>query len=228
MTFVTRRHDFASPLPNPLHDGTPRGSYAEVQHRHWVQRGGITHQPPPNSSGRCLGDPSWGQLCKQLDIILVWPDAFAEFFPLQWEWLRRNNWLRCKHGCTQIADLFVPARHRQLRCENQRANLITVLANLPEIPTLWFRQRRHGPIIDHHHINPTQPHEQIAETSVGACHPRDRETAPPPACKTLSSRNRRDAPVGTPPRATATSDAGVAGADRGSTRSPAKVAVTVA
>src|SRR5271165_1989172 len=35
-------------------------------------------------------------------------------------------------GRGRIADLFVPAGHRQLGRENHRTNLIAVLANLPE------------------------------------------------------------------------------------------------
>lgn len=41
-------------------------------------------------------------------------------------------------GKRRIADLFVPARNRQLRCEDGRAYLIAVLANLPEVAALGF------------------------------------------------------------------------------------------
>jgi hypothetical protein len=71
------------------------------------------------------------------------------------------------HG--RIANLLVPACYRQLRRENQRVDLMAVLTNLPEVPTLWFRQRCHGPIVDHQHINLAQSRQQIVETSVGAC-----------------------------------------------------------
>jgi hypothetical protein len=37
-------------------------------------------------------------------------------------------------GHCRIADLFVPAGHRQLRREDQLTNLITVLTSLPEVP----------------------------------------------------------------------------------------------
>src|SRR5258707_372283 len=60
-------------------------------------------------------------------------------------------------GYGRITDLFMPAGDGQLRRENQRADLIAVLANLPEVPALWFRQRRHSPIVDHQHVNPAQP-----------------------------------------------------------------------
>ena len=41
-------------------------------------------------------------------------------------------------GHCRIADLFVPTGHGQLRHENQRADLITALADLPKIVALWF------------------------------------------------------------------------------------------
>ena len=75
-------------------------------------------------------------------------------------------------GYCRIANLLVPPRHRQLRRENQRPGLIPVLANLPEVPTLRFGQRGHGPIFDHQGIGPAQSRQQIAETSVG---PRQRQ-----------------------------------------------------
>ena len=71
-------------------------------------------------------------------------------------------------GCRRITDLFMSSDDRQLRRENQRADLITVLASLPEVPALRFGQRRHGPIVDYQHIGPAQPREQIAEAPVGA------------------------------------------------------------
>src|SRR5665213_3627396 len=80
-----------------------------------------------------------------------------------------NQSIKDAVGHGRIADLFVPAGYWQLRRENQRADLIAVLANLPEVPSLWFRQRRHGPIVDHQHVSSAQPREQIAEASVGPC-----------------------------------------------------------
>ena len=71
-------------------------------------------------------------------------------------------------GDSRIAELFVPAGHRQQRRENQRANLAAVFANLPEVSTVGLRQRRHGPIIDYQHIDPAQSPEQIAEASARA------------------------------------------------------------
>ena len=35
-----------------------------------------------------------------------------------------------------LADLFAPAGYWQLRRENQRADLLTVLADFPEVPAL--------------------------------------------------------------------------------------------
>jgi hypothetical protein len=41
-------------------------------------------------------------------------------------------------GKRRIADLFVPARNGKLRCEDGRAYLIAVLADLPEVTALGF------------------------------------------------------------------------------------------
>src|SRR6185312_6370557 len=71
-------------------------------------------------------------------------------------------------GQRRIADLFMPAGYGQLRSENQRTDLIAVLANLPEVPTLWFGQRRHGPVVDHEHVDPAQSCEKMPKASVGA------------------------------------------------------------
>jgi len=43
-----------------------------------------------------------------------------------------------------IADLFVPARDRQLRSQDGRAHLITIPADLPEIGALGFRSSGSG------------------------------------------------------------------------------------
>lgn len=48
-------------------------------------------------------------------------------------------------GSGRIAELLASKGHRQRRNENQRADLVTVLANLPEVTTLWFGKWRHGP-----------------------------------------------------------------------------------
>ena len=71
-------------------------------------------------------------------------------------------------GQRRIADLFVPSGHWQLRCENQRTDLIAVFTDLPEVAPFRFGQRCHDPIVDHENINPAQTCEQIAEASVGA------------------------------------------------------------
>ena len=41
-------------------------------------------------------------------------------------------------GECRIADLFMPARDRQLRSEDRRAHLVAVLADLPKIAALRF------------------------------------------------------------------------------------------
>jgi hypothetical protein len=42
-------------------------------------------------------------------------------------------------GHRRVADLLVPAGNRQLRRENQRADLVTVFADLPEVAALCDR-----------------------------------------------------------------------------------------
>src|SRR6267378_3574971 len=71
-------------------------------------------------------------------------------------------------GCG-IADLFVPARHRQLRGEDGRADLIAVFADLPEVAAFGFGERSHGPVVDHQDIDTAQAYQQTAQTTVGAC-----------------------------------------------------------
>ena len=73
-----------------------------------------------------------------------------------------------------IADLFVPARHRQLGGEDGRAGLIAILADLSEIAPLGFSQGSHGPVVDHQHVDAAEPRQQAAQTAIGAC---DREIA---------------------------------------------------
>ena len=71
-------------------------------------------------------------------------------------------------GGRGITDLFVPARNRKLRSQNRRARLISVFADFPEVAPLGFRQRSHGPVIDHQHIDAAQARQQVAQTAVGA------------------------------------------------------------
>lgn len=71
---------------------------------------------------------------------------------------------------SRVADLFVPARHRQLRSQDCGAHLIAILAYLPEIAALGFRQRSHRPIVDHKNIDTSQSGQQIAKVPVGARH----------------------------------------------------------
>jgi hypothetical protein len=42
-----------------------------------------------------------------------------------------------------IANLLMLAFHGQLRSENQRARLIAVFANFPEVTAFRFNERRH-------------------------------------------------------------------------------------
>ena len=48
-----------------------------------------------------------------------------------------------------IADLFVPARHRELGGEDRRAGLVTILADFPEVAALGLAHWSHGPVVDH-------------------------------------------------------------------------------
>src|SRR5215472_1346857 len=59
-------------------------------------------------------------------------------------------------GQRRVADLLVPARDRQLRCQDGRAHLIAILGDLPEIPALGFGQRSHRPVVDYQNINTSQ------------------------------------------------------------------------
>jgi hypothetical protein len=67
-----------------------------------------------------------------------------------------------------IADLFVPARDRQLGSEDGRARLIAILADLPEIAPFILGERSHGPVIDDQDIDAAESRQQIAQTAVGA------------------------------------------------------------
>ena len=67
-----------------------------------------------------------------------------------------------------IADLLVPARDRQLRSEDGRANLVAILADLPDVATLAFVQRRHGPVVDHQNIDATESSQEMAQAAIGS------------------------------------------------------------
>src|ERR1700743_200556 len=62
----------------------------------------------------------------------------------------------------------MPSSDRQLRRKNERADLIAILTNLPEVPAFRLRQRCHGPVVDHQHIGAAQPRKQITAASIGA------------------------------------------------------------
>src|SRR5271170_3841596 len=68
-----------------------------------------------------------------------------------------------------IADLFVPARHRQLRGEDGRARLIAIFADFPKVAAFGVGERSHGPVVDHQDIDTAQAYQQTAQTTVGAC-----------------------------------------------------------
>ena len=58
--------------------------------------------------------------------------------------------------------------NRQLRGQDCRAGLIAILADLPAVAALGFRQRSHGPVVDHQHVDAAEPNQQTAQTAVGA------------------------------------------------------------
>ena len=70
----------------------------------------------------------------------------------------------------RIADLFVPARHRQLGSEDGRARLVAILTDLPEVTPLGFGQRSHGPVVDHQHIDAAESREHTAQTAIYQLH----------------------------------------------------------
>jgi hypothetical protein len=64
---------------------------------------------------------------------------------------------------------------------------VAVFAYLPEVATLWFRQRCHGPVVDDQHISPAQPQADSGSFRRRVPAP-DRGTAPPLVCRTPSIR----------------------------------------
>jgi hypothetical protein len=72
-------------------------------------------------------------------------------------------------GQCGISDLFMPARHRQLRSQDHRVRLVAILSDLPEVSSLLFRHRGHDPVIDDQNIDPIQPPQQLLQTVIGAC-----------------------------------------------------------
>ena len=90
-------------------------------------------------------------------------------------------------GGRGIADLFVPVSDRQLRGQDRRARLMTVLADLPEVAAFGFRQRSHGPdhwkdpkealiVIRHNIVVNTVPlHEIVAHQEHVAADPHQSE-----------------------------------------------------
>jgi hypothetical protein len=48
-----------------------------------------------------------------------------------------------------------------------RAHLVAVFADLPEVTALQFRERGHGPIVDHRDIDTADSGQEAAQTSVG-------------------------------------------------------------
>ena len=73
-------------------------------------------------------------------------------------------------GQRGIADLLVPPRDRQLRGQDRGAHLVAILADLPEVAALRFRQRCHGPVVDHQNVDAGKPGQQTAQAAIGARH----------------------------------------------------------
>ena len=83
---------------------------------------------------------------------------------MRWALCTRRS--RMPFGQRGIADPFVPARDRQLRGEDRRTHLVTILADFPEVAALGFTQRSHGPVIDHQNMAPTA-RSALASSPVG-------------------------------------------------------------
>ena len=67
-----------------------------------------------------------------------------------------------------VADLFVPARDRELRSEDGRAGLIAILADFPEVVAFGFGQRSHGPVVDDENVDTAESCENATQAAVGA------------------------------------------------------------
>ncbi len=67
-----------------------------------------------------------------------------------------------------IADLLVPARDRQLGCQDGGESLVAVLTDLPDFAALRFTQGRHGPVIDDQNVDATQSCQEVTQAAVGS------------------------------------------------------------
>lgn len=56
---------------------------------------------------------------------------------------------------------------RNFEVRIRESDPITVLANLPEVPALWFGHRGHGPVVGHEQIDPAQSCEQMPKAAGG-------------------------------------------------------------
>ncbi len=68
-----------------------------------------------------------------------------------------------------IADLFVPARDRQLGSEDGGTSVVAIFADLPDFAALVFIQRRHGPVINDQNIDTAQSSQKVTQASIGPC-----------------------------------------------------------
>jgi hypothetical protein len=67
-----------------------------------------------------------------------------------------------------VADLFKPARDRQLRSKDSGASLVAILADFPDFAALRLCQRRHGPVVDDQNVDATQSCQELAQAAVGS------------------------------------------------------------
>ena len=67
-----------------------------------------------------------------------------------------------------IADLCVPARHRQLTGKQRGTRLVSRIADLQEVAALRFAHRRHRPVVHHQQVDPFEPVQKFTVAAVGA------------------------------------------------------------
>jgi hypothetical protein len=56
-----------------------------------------------------------------------------------------------------VSDLLVPLQDGNLRSQDRRSCLITLVTDFPEVAPLGFLHGRHGPVIDHQNIDTAEP-----------------------------------------------------------------------
>ena len=70
-------------------------------------------------------------------------------------------------GNAGIANLFVPVRNRHLTGENGGTTLVTVIADLEEIPAFLSFSGAVAKVIQYKHVDARKLHQQLADAAVG-------------------------------------------------------------